>query len=487
MSSSSYLLLEGTDKAPSPPKPLHAFGVAVICFASVAGGPFGIEPAVGAAGGLPTMVGLVFVAAAWACTQALMTAELATMIPCNAGYIGWVYRGLGPRAAFVNAWVCNLQQLLNMPLYAVIACNALEQLVGQLPAGAEFGCKLAVVAIALAVNLYGVGAVERVTGLMIVLVQTPFVAMPILWATGLGRAGGGGPRPFAWAALGTSVEGWSANTATFISTLCWNMQGWTVLGNVGGEVHNPRRAVPLGVALALAATLANYVWPLLPTIAMSPPPSPPDDPAATPNPRWGSGYFVSLASAACPGLGVWTAVCAVLSCITNFIPQLATGSRALQATARMGMVPGPAAVTALLSWESPATGTPTPCVLAMLGAVCGLMLLNFSTLVTTQILLALVALGLQFGAFLRLKLLQPEAPRPYAVPGGLPGAVALATPFFLLAGLICYCNAAGGLQNVISCAAVAATTVLLAVVGELWWVRHVHSAEAVEAVLMASS
>jgi len=59
----------------------------------------------------------------------------------------------------------------------------------------------------------GVQAVERITGLMVILVQTPFVLMPILWA-----ARG---RTFQWGALQGTVQGWNDPTsvAAFLSTM----------------------------------------------------------------------------------------------------------------------------------------------------------------------------------------------------------------------------------------------------------------------------
>lgn len=202
---------------PSTKRTLGALGVATVCFAAVAGGPFGLEPAVGQAGGLPTLICLIITALCWATTQALMVAELSTMLPSNAGYIGWVLHGLGPVFGFLNAWICNLQQVLNLPLYAVLACNSLESVVGQLPVAAEISIKLAVIAVAAIVNLLGVEAVEKVTGVMVLLVQTPFVLMPILWASS--------GRKFQWPALGASVEGWEQNNfAGFLSTVLWNLQ-----------------------------------------------------------------------------------------------------------------------------------------------------------------------------------------------------------------------------------------------------------------------
>ena len=250
------------------------------------------------------------------------------------------------------------------------------------------------------------------------------------------------------------------------STVCWNLQGWNVVGNIAGEVRSPSTNIPLGVGLACVATALNYLWPLAFTIPMSPPAATYDPSSAV----WGAGFFVAIARTAYGPLGVWAALCAVMSCISNFIPQLATSSRALQATAAGRMMP--AGVARLLMAEHPRFKTPVAAIGAICAVVLVLIVLDFETLVTTQILLALVGLCLQFAAFLRLKVVEPLAERPYAVPGGVAGAVALAVPFFALAVLICYSNVAeGSVQGWASLGAVAGATVALSLGGWAWAAR----------------
>ena len=58
-----------------------------IAYFAVAAGPFGIEEAVGAAGALPTLLAVVILPITWGLPQALMTAELSTMMDENGGYI----------------------------------------------------------------------------------------------------------------------------------------------------------------------------------------------------------------------------------------------------------------------------------------------------------------------------------------------------------------------------------------------------------------
>lgn len=82
---------------PNSARRMGAFGVAILSFAAVAGGPYGIEAAVGAAGPLPVIVGCIVLAFAWSATQCLVSAELASMYPCNGGAITWGVKGLGPQ------------------------------------------------------------------------------------------------------------------------------------------------------------------------------------------------------------------------------------------------------------------------------------------------------------------------------------------------------------------------------------------------------
>ena len=59
------------------------------------GGPFGVEPAVGAAGFALTLVALIGVALVWVAPQALVAAELALLTGGNGGSMEWTDRAFG--------------------------------------------------------------------------------------------------------------------------------------------------------------------------------------------------------------------------------------------------------------------------------------------------------------------------------------------------------------------------------------------------------
>ena len=446
---------------------LGAFGVAVVGFASIAGGPYGIEAAVGAAGALPTLLGLALTALVWSAPQALVTAELSCAFPSNAGYVGWVVRGLGPAAGFVNAWAMIAAQILNIPLYPVLIAAYMQQLAPALSDGALWAIKLACLAFAVALNIVGVQAVERASLVMVLLVQTPFVLMPAVAAAkglrfdwgalarslgdGAGSDGGGGA-----AALLAGGQ-----FSVFASVLCWNMQGWVTLGSLAAEVRSARTDYPLGLLAAVLLVAANYLYPVALCVALAPDFS-----------QWDTGFFVTLAQSIAPWLGTYALVAAALSSLSNLVPQLTTSARAMCAAARGGIVPlavlGRARVTRFR--------TPVPATLAVALVSGVLMAFSFDVLVVIQLLFSGVGLALQFAAFLRLKHVEPDLPRPFAVPGGVLGAWAVALPFFGLLGLVAF----SAVAETPDLAGVAAGLTAAMVVGGLAWQRWGRGAHAVE-------
>lgn len=364
---------------------------------------------------------------------------------------------------FVNAWASILMNSCNLPLYTNLIASSVNKLLPRDLSGGEFyAVQLGALLLGMCVNVVGVEAVERVSGVFIVLAQTPFVLMPIVWAS---RAG----KTFDWRALGSSADDWAASTSVALSCILWATQGFNQIGNLAGEVRDPQRDIPRGVSLAIVAITLNYVWPLLVTIPMSPDTS-----------QWDDGFFTEIARSTAPWLGVWAAICACLSCMSNLTSQLALGARALQCVARGGMMPR---ACAPLGRNASRFDTPVPAILASGAIACALMALDFSTLVVLELLLANVGLVLQFAAFLRLKHVAPSTHRPFAVPGGLPGAYAVTLPFFALVALLLVVNVADA-DSIIITAAVGGLCALLTVAGALW-ARRVVAADVLDTLAKA--
>lgn len=66
---------------------INALSLACMGYLAICAGPYGIEDAVGAAGALPVFIAILTLPFLWGLPQALMTAELSTMMDENGGYV----------------------------------------------------------------------------------------------------------------------------------------------------------------------------------------------------------------------------------------------------------------------------------------------------------------------------------------------------------------------------------------------------------------
>ena len=428
-------------KLPGSQRSLGAMAVALVTFAAVAGGAFGIEAAVGAAGALPVLVGSVVLAFFWSATQAMVAAELATMFPSNGGYMTWCLHGLGPTAAYVNAGNMIFSAACNLPLYPVMFASYVDSSFPGMSDGALWGVKLLALLFTLALNVAGIEAVELAALVLSILVQVPFIAIPITAAvTG---------QTFDWSAVASIAPDWRANMSVFISTLCWNSQGWMNIGNLAGAVRNPQRSFPIGLAMAVVAVAACYMIPVALCVALAPDLS-----------AWNTGYFTTLGGNVAPWLGPLTTVAAAMSAANNFVPQLGTTARALRFAALYNMVP----VSQLRrNWAR--TGAPVPALLLQAVLVGVLMSFSFGVLVTVNVMFYNVGLALQFAAFLRLKYTQPTLLRPYAVPGGRTGAWIVVLSF---ASVLAVSLWAAMIDAGVALAGVAGVNVVFLIAGLAW-------------------
>lgn len=449
--------LAGTDK-----RSMGIIAVAFVIFGSVAGGPYGIEPAVGAAGALPTLIATLALAVMWSWTQALVSAEMSTLFPSNAGYITWVLHGLGPVPGFVNAANSVLSAVLNLPIYPVALAQYAAAAFPSLSVTALWGIKLATVAFVVLLNVAGIQAVSTAAIVLSVLVQTPFIVMPIAAAV---LQGGGAA--FSWSGALTVLPGWQSQLSVFVSTMCWNSIGWAYVGNLASEVRNPRVSFPIGASLAVLLSVANYFIPVLLCTALSP--------DAT---QWDTGYFATVGGNIAGWVGVWAVLGAFCSFLNNFQPQVGTTGRALRFMALYRMLPIP-----YLSRNYARFNTPVPAIILQAIVICVLMNFSFDTLVILNVLFYDVGVALQFAAYLRLKYTARHVPRPYETPGGIPGAwiITCLSYLTLVAGF--YAAATTSLWAL----AIAAVCNVVFVLAGFVWARYGYSASLIDDIDAAES
>ena len=403
---------------------LNTFGIAVLTFSCVAGGPFGIESAVQSMGAFATVAGLVSAALLWGMPNALITAELSTAIPSNGGPVVWVRRALGARWGFVNGLLLVFQQCTDVCLYPTLLAAYCGQLWPQLPPFALYLVKLASVLAALALNVVGVDALSASSTLFSVVIMLPFVLLPAV------AAAQGTAFDFGAVAPGAAPPGWASNLALFCGTILWNMAGWSEVGCMAGEVgENAATAFPRGMAIACVMITLAYATPVLFGAALQPDTS-----------QWTDGYFVTLAQGVAGWLGVLVLVAAALANQSTLVTSLGAYARTLQAVARARILPAP-----LLARNFTRFRTPVPALaLISLSTAALTYNLDFSSLVVLDSAVYMIAQCSIIASFLRLKYTEPDLARPFTFPGGIRGAWLASVVTTALAAASVYAVAGGG-------------------------------------------
>ena len=166
--------------------------LAATVFFAVSGGPIGLEPLVGASG-FPVAVALILLAPlVYAIPSALMTAELATMIPEEGGYFVWVTRAMGDFWGFLCGMWTLMYAWVDAALYPLMAAKALAAFAsGPMVAGQtwavaiqqpnnQFMVAIGFVVAATLLNMAGVRAVGLTGVTFGVALLVPFLAVVVL-------------------------------------------------------------------------------------------------------------------------------------------------------------------------------------------------------------------------------------------------------------------------------------------------------------------
>ncbi|TMW59253.1 hypothetical protein Poli38472_004322 [Pythium oligandrum] len=382
-----------------------------IAYFAVAAGPFGVEDAVHAAGPYPVLVAVVVLPFTWGLPQALMTAELSTMIDENGGYILWVRRGLGEFAGWMNAFNSIASNVCDLPTYPVLFCSYVEAFLASgynvvLTDTHRWLIKGTALLLVFTANAVGMRAVALASVAMSLFVLAPFVLEPLSVETF---------NTATWGQVAPTID-WSL----FLSTILWNYQGWDSLGCVAGEVKDGGRTYPIAIVIAMLLITINYAFPVAAGIMVEPDFS-----------MWEEGMLETVAMRIGRWLGVWVGAAAVIATLGEFNVVMACSSRALWATADYKMLPR------FLATEWGRFGTPIAAVLFQTCTTAILMNFSFKFLVVFDTFFNNTSLLLEFFAFLRLKYIEKDTERPFEVPFGRPGAWLITIPkIIVLAGVL---------------------------------------------------
>lgn len=381
-------------------------GLTFLTFFCVAGGAYGLEDAVGAGGPMMTLLGLVILPWLWCFPTALMTAELSSAMPEDGGYVVWVERAFGRFWGFQEGWLSWLCSFADNALYPVMFVDYLSYLHGDFAPLERWLIGAAVIAAMTWLNIRGIRLVGKSSILFAALVLSPFVVMVILGLPHL--------EPATWLAKPGKVE-WGL----LLSVLLWNTCGWDNAGCCAGEVENPSRTYPRAMAAAVTLVMLAYLLPV--AVGVS---------AERNWSAWTEGYFPKVAAQIGGGwLGTWITLAGLAAAAGLFNALLCTSARVPYAMAERKMLPAP------LKSLHPKYGTPWPAILFNGAVVSALLPFSFQELVQVDMFLYALALILEFGALVWLRVKEPAMARPYRLPYGTAGALVLSLPPVALCAL----------------------------------------------------
>jgi amino acid transporter len=378
-----------------PRRKLTVLSLAAATYFMVSGGPYGMEELVQDAGYKLAIVILFVTPLIWSLPTGLMVGELAAALPAEGGFYVWVRRAMGPFWGFQEAWLSLAASIFDMAIYPTVFVLYLGRLWPAATAGHRgLAIAAAMVLVCMLWNLLGAKAVGTGSILLGALMLSPFVLIT-LYAF------------FRHITLGATPPA-QGSFLTGILVAMWNYMGWDNASTVANEVENPQKTYPRVMMLALGAIFLSYVIPVLAVWHLH-----------VQAEVWSTGSWASIASMVVgPWLGAMLVGAAMISEFGTFNSLVMSYSRLPVAMAEDGHLPK-------IFTRKLKDGAPWVAIVVLGIAWAASLGLSFDKLIMLDILLYGASLVLEFLALIVLRIREPQLARPFRVPGGMAGAIAL--------------------------------------------------------------
>jgi amino acid transporter len=375
----------------------------------VSGGTYGTEDIVHGAGYGRAILILLLTPLLWSLPTAFMIGELSSALPYEGGYYAWVRRAMGNFWGFQEAWLSLVASIFDMAIYPTLFVAYLTRMFPWFSVnGRGWWVALAVVIACALLNIAGVKVVSLTSLWLFFALTAPFVVIVVL-------------APFKMGALVNAVTKPTTSSVDILGGLLicmWNYMGWDNASTIATEVEKPQRTYPRAMLAAVVIVALSYVLPFA-ALWMT----------GLTQTAWETGSWADIAGLlGGPLLRIGVVLGGVISAFGMFNALVMSYSRLPLAMAQDGMLPG---IFGKLQKKSRA---PWVAIIALAIGWAMCLGLGFARLVTLDILLYGFSLLLEFVALAVLRFREPDLARPFRVPGGLFGAIAIGIPPMLLLG-----------------------------------------------------
>ncbi|MBI4636353.1 MAG: APC family permease [Candidatus Rokubacteria bacterium] len=386
--------------------------LAAIVFFNVSGGPYGIEDMVPAFGPGLTLLLLLLTPVLWSLPVSLAMSELAGAMPDEGGYVTWVERAFGPFWGFQVGWWSWIDSFVDVAVYPALFVEYSKFWWPEMGALERWLLALAFILGLTVLNVLGVRPVGRAA---VVLAAAALAPVALFVVVGAPSA-----RAAPWLPLLPESQTLGTGLGLGLAVVMWNYSGWDTPSTCLGETRAPERAFRAALFVSLPVIAGAYVLPVAVAQASG----------ASDWKAWETGSLPVIAAATGGAwLGHAVAAGAVLSTAGLFMSLLLTNSRLPYVLARDGLMP------AWLAAVHPRFGTPWAAVGVSAAFYGAFALFSFRDLIVLDVWLYSVSLVVELAAFVWLRARAPGMARPWTVPGGWTGAIAVAAFPSAFAGL----------------------------------------------------
>lgn len=377
--------------------------VVFLIYGAACGGAFGLEGMVSAAGPGMALATLALMPFLWSIPISLSCAELSSAFPVEGGYYQWSRMAYGDLVGFLAGWWTWLGIFATNATFAVMFADYLGFWVPLSPL-AHWLVALSLVWGITYLNHRGIRAMGESSIWMTALLLVPFVILTLL---GLAHWRVNPFTPFV-PPQKTTFQAFGSGLLLSV----WLFSGYEKITVSAEEIENPTRTLPLALAIAVPLVACSYLLPTFGALA-----------GGAPWAEWKDNYFSEAAKiVGGPWLGHAMTVAALISNALLLGSTMLAQSRLPLAMAKDKLFPR------AFGRLHPRFQTPTFS-LFFGSAILSLLCVNsFSQLVAIYGVTQVLSYLLIYATLWRLRKSRKTTRRPFQIPGGAFGFLALVTP-----------------------------------------------------------
>ena len=380
-------------------------------FCLCAAGAYGIEDMVPSAGPGLTLAMLIVLPFLWSTPMGLVASELGSAIPEEGGFYKWVQRACGEFWGFQAGWWRTISIYVDNTIYVVLAGSYFASVVNLTPAE-EYLFKASVVIFFTYINIRGIRDVGIVSATISVLVM---IAFAMVAAFGFANWQSNPFDPF-MPSDQTLLQSIGAGIAIGV----WMYSGYESMSTMAGEIEDPQ-VIPRATLITVPLIMAVYILPTMGGLA-----------SIGSWQEWASEGGLSYSDVVAthvPALGVMFVFVAVIAQFSVFNTYIASGSRGFFALAEDNLAP-----KALVKCSKD-RGVPYVAVLSL--GIFSLLACTFpfEVIVVVDVMLFMAAYVLIFISACILRVREPDLERPFRIPLGTRGFIAMCIPPVAIAAL----------------------------------------------------